>query len=309
MPQEPNLFVLGFQKCGTTTITDMLAAHPDVFIPSIKETYFFLNRAKSGVTTYKEYVREYFRAARPTHKFVGEGTPFYACDTGAMERLTEAVDMSASRFILVLRDPTKRAYSAYWHSKRLGRESLTFEQALDQEDRRVAEDKAAGESWWRFAYAGVGHYDEHVARVLRFVPRDQLLIIDDLDVIPYQTVRDRLSSFLGISAQQFPADRPQSNMASMPKSRAVQSMVIGKNPVKRFVSRIIPREMRTALGRYFLKLNSVETSYPPLNPATRDRLRAYFEPHLRATETLVGTDLSRWIGKATEPEAVLDTGR
>ena len=38
---KPSVFVLGAQKCGTTTVADMLAAQPEVFVPSVKETYFF----------------------------------------------------------------------------------------------------------------------------------------------------------------------------------------------------------------------------------------------------------------------------
>ena len=34
-------FVIGAQKAGTTTIHELLRAHSDISLPSIKETHFF----------------------------------------------------------------------------------------------------------------------------------------------------------------------------------------------------------------------------------------------------------------------------
>jgi len=37
-----NFVCIGAQKAGTTTLADILSAHPDMCIPPIKETKFFL---------------------------------------------------------------------------------------------------------------------------------------------------------------------------------------------------------------------------------------------------------------------------
>ena len=38
---NPNFFIVGAMKAGTTTLADALAAHPSVFIPPIKEPTYF----------------------------------------------------------------------------------------------------------------------------------------------------------------------------------------------------------------------------------------------------------------------------
>lgn len=38
---QPTFLVIGATQCGTTTMCDLLAAHPDVFMTSPKEPHFY----------------------------------------------------------------------------------------------------------------------------------------------------------------------------------------------------------------------------------------------------------------------------
>ena len=42
---KPSVFLLGVQKSGTTAIAGMLAEHSEIFVPSVKETYFFIDES------------------------------------------------------------------------------------------------------------------------------------------------------------------------------------------------------------------------------------------------------------------------
>ena len=85
----PNFFVLGVQKCGTTTIADVINSHPAAFIPSIKETYFFCLEANYRKGT-DAYWAEFFSPVRAGHLAVGEATPFYLCSQTALDRIAAA---------------------------------------------------------------------------------------------------------------------------------------------------------------------------------------------------------------------------
>ena len=37
----PNFMCIGAAKSGTTTLYDILAQHPDIYVPSFKEPHFF----------------------------------------------------------------------------------------------------------------------------------------------------------------------------------------------------------------------------------------------------------------------------
>ncbi|MEE9518630.1 MAG: sulfotransferase, partial [bacterium] len=38
---KPNFFIVGAPKCGTTSMTEYLKQHPDIFIPEEKEPHYF----------------------------------------------------------------------------------------------------------------------------------------------------------------------------------------------------------------------------------------------------------------------------
>lgn len=293
MDIRPNLFVLGFQKCGTTLVSDILSKHPDIFIPAIKETYFFLDDEKYG-RGFEWYLKEYFAPAKASHKWVGEGTPFYACDRAAMERLCADVDVKSARFIIVLRDPVQRAYSAYWHIKRLGMEELSFEEALEAEPARIKTAYDGAERWWRHAYKTVSSYGSHIAMLQEFLPSDSLLILLDADLRDSAQLRARLAAFLSISPNRFEAIEA-SNRASMPRFRWIQDLIIGRNPLKSLARRLIPRERRSKLAKVVLKANSIEGQYPAMHPDTAQRLRQDLEPEIRKASHLTGLDLSDWL--------------
>jgi hypothetical protein len=37
----PDFFIVGHQKCGTTAMFEMLRRHPQIYLPAVKEPWFF----------------------------------------------------------------------------------------------------------------------------------------------------------------------------------------------------------------------------------------------------------------------------
>src|SRR4051812_47367914 len=72
----PNLVIAGFSKCGTTTLFNLLATHPDVHPASTKETRYFqpvrYGEPLAPVEDYRRYFRGY-----AGQRVVMECTPDY----------------------------------------------------------------------------------------------------------------------------------------------------------------------------------------------------------------------------------------
>jgi hypothetical protein len=110
------------------------------------------------------------------------------------------------KLIVLLREPGDRAYSQYQHAVALGRETLSFEDALEAEDDRVrgevelleADQKAFSFAWWNQTYASRGLYADQLERWLARFPREQLLAIttEDFGARPAETYASVLA-FLG----------------------------------------------------------------------------------------------------------------
>ena len=133
---RPNFFVLGAPKCGTTTLHEVLMAHPHIFMTKEKEPHFF------DTDTYynrglDRYLRDHFRGAAG-FKARGEATPTYLRSGKARDRIRGDLGKDL-RFVVILRDPVKRAWSAYLQECRYGVETESFERALELEPTRLSQ--------------------------------------------------------------------------------------------------------------------------------------------------------------------------
>jgi hypothetical protein len=244
----PDFLVLGAQKAGTTALYEYLRRHPQIAGPSWKEVSFFDRHWARGGSWYRG---NFPNLARTRGKLVGEASPSYVFHPLAPERVQELVP--EARLIVLVRNPVDRALSQYNHEVALGREPLTFEDALDaeeerlrgEEERMVSDPSYFSWEWWSHTYKARGRYAEQLERWLAVFPREQLLVLpsDDLGSDPARA-HAQVLEFLGASAQR---------LDSYP--------------------RVYERE------------------YEPMRPETRERLVAEFEEPNRRLYELLGRDL------------------
>jgi len=115
---NPNLFVAGVPKAGTTSLFHYLALHSDVFPSSRKEPgYFHPFKIKDWDKNLEEYKK--FFAGHSGQRYVMEATPGYFY--GGKES-ADAINIFSpeSKIIIVLRNPVERLFSFYKYKKSLG---------------------------------------------------------------------------------------------------------------------------------------------------------------------------------------------
>jgi hypothetical protein len=193
----PDFLVLGAQKAGTTALYDYLYRHPAISGPRWKEVSFFDRHWRRGERWYRG---NFPRGAAPP---VGEASPSYLFHPLAPERVRSL--LPDARLIALLRNPVDRAFSHYQHEVALGREPLSFEDALAREDERTrgeVERMAAdpgyfSRAWWNWTYRDRGLYAEQLERWYAVFPREQLLVVatDELAAAPAETYA-RVLAFL-----------------------------------------------------------------------------------------------------------------
>jgi hypothetical protein len=195
----PDFLILGAQKTGTTALYAYLRWHPQITGPSFKEVSFFDRHYARG----ERWYRAHMPVARSA--VVGEASPSYLLHPLAPERAARMVP--GARLIALLRNPVERAFSQYQHEVVLGRETLSFEDALTQEDERMRGevDRMLGDpayfsyAWWNYTYAARGRYAEQLERWYDAFPREQVLVVltDDLAADTAGTYA-RVLDFLGV---------------------------------------------------------------------------------------------------------------
>ena len=115
---NPNLFVAGVPKAGTTSLFHYLALHPDVFPSNRKEPgYFHPFKIKDWDKNLEEYKK--FFTGHSGQRYVMEATPGYFY--GGKESADAINTFSPeSKIIIVLRNPVERLFSFYKYKKSLG---------------------------------------------------------------------------------------------------------------------------------------------------------------------------------------------
>lgn len=202
----PTFLIIGAQRGGTTSLYRYLADHPAIRPPVGKELQFFSLHLNRGTRWY----RGHFPKLQPgEHTF--EASPLYLYHPDVPARVAHV--MPDVKLIALLRDPVTRAYSHYLHNREHGTEPLSFAEALQAEERRLApaaelgfDHPEAGAAARRFSYQARGRYAEQLHRWYAHFQRGQLLVLksDDLYTRPAETYR-QIEQFIGLPAYDHPS--------------------------------------------------------------------------------------------------------
>jgi len=106
----PNFLCVGLEKCGTTTLYDLLKQHSLIGLSSHKETHFFNSNWDQGIDWYCKK----FSHCSEQHLAIGEITPAYHRCAEVIPRIQQTLGKE-TKIVLMLREPRQRAFSHYIH--------------------------------------------------------------------------------------------------------------------------------------------------------------------------------------------------
>lgn len=191
----PDALIIGAQKAGTTALYAYLRWHPQVLGPSWKEVNYFDRHYRRGERWYRGHFPNELRLRRVRDPIVAEASTGYIFHPLGAQRVASLIPQA--RLIALVRDPADRAYSHYQHEVALGRERLSFEEAIEREEERMegelermlADPDYISYAWWNYTYLARGRYAEQLERWFEVFPREQLLVVpmDDLRTAPRET--------------------------------------------------------------------------------------------------------------------------
>ena len=105
-----NFLVPGFSKCGTTTLCALLAQHPAIYIPELKEPWYF--SSNDFPEPEADYI-QHFSPALPG-QLLGEGSVSYSEHGKEDISISRIHDNNPDcRFIFIARHPLRRIESSY----------------------------------------------------------------------------------------------------------------------------------------------------------------------------------------------------
>lgn len=297
MDSRPNFFIAGAAKSGTTSLHHYVSFHPQVYMSEIKEPHYFCNDqfphefsgpgdqgfSRNRLRTLEQYIQLFEAGKDMTIR--GESSVYYLYFPHVAERIYQF--NPDAKIVLVLRNPADRAFSAYMHTVRDGRETLSFEEALHQEATR--RDMGYQPLWW---YRELGLYSIQVERYLRMFSQKQLKIIlyedlsDDTERVIYDIWR-----FLGLKQDITIDPSVRLNESGVPISRSMYNFFAKPNPVKELLKKVLPTTFHQRLGQQAKLMTLQKLS---MNETTKKNLINFYSHDMMKLQSMIERDLSHW---------------
>lgn len=301
MNTVPNFLIVGAAKCGTSSFASYLSQHPEVFMTNPKEPRFITSQFTSFpiegpkaneleswyAKTYEDYIKLFQNVKK--EKAIGEASVdnlfFYKQAIPLIKQY-----FGEPKIIILLRDPVKRAFSAYSHLVRDERESLSFEEALEKQDERRNKN-------WEFLYSyidGSRYYEQVKAYLDNF--QDVLIIkTEDLHKNPHEVFKTTFS-FLDINPNFEVNQTIRYNESGMPKSRFIYNFFQKDSKLRKALQPItrtlIPSTTRKILSN---KIQSQNLKKIKMEEETKRELYKIFKEDILKLQKLTKVDFSDWI--------------
>jgi len=311
----PNFVIVGERKSGTTALCHWMA-HPDVYMHPREDMNYFIEDEILVTTTWRDGPADPQRWER-THsaeqyaslftevegqRAIGEKSADLFFWRPAHERMVRL--LPEARFIVLLRDPVKRAWSHYLDelAKGDGREALPFADALAAESERSARSAYAR---LHLSYRARGYYDEVMRDFLAHVPRERLLVLtlEQMGAAPRETL-EAVYRFIGVDPnvglEMAGTRHNEAGDTNVPRRWARWPAVrpiagayhhLSARLIERFLSDPVRRQ-RAKNAAYLPFLQSGKRL--KMSPEIRAELARDFTPHVRALEELLGREFPEW---------------
>lgn len=294
----PNFLHVGAAKTGTTSTYFYLRQHPEIFMSSKKGPEFFVSRFRNGhgrgpgdgakqtVSDEADY-RALFEQAGDA-RVIGESSVSY------LYHHEEAIPLIRSwlgdpAILITLRNPADLAFSSFIHLSRQGRETLTFEAALEAESERV------DQAWhYHWHYRRLGLFARQVEAYRKHFSRVHIFLLEDLEKDPVACMQS-LYRFLGVDSEFVPDTSVRYNQGGLPRSRLLYRLLMSGGKTRpgnlAGADRILDEQL---LLRWRERLRSRVLDRQSPNNATREALLATYRGDVQKLEALLDRDLSGW---------------
>ncbi len=312
---QPAFLCIGFQKCGTTTMYDLLRQHRGIVLTrDVKEPMYYRVKGFRAIGGKQWYENRYFGHIRPGDTRVcGEinaGLAFTHC----AEKIGADFPRD-TKLIFMMRNPVDRCYSAYKYFGALGflpmadvEYDLRYGHAegFDHYVRRVLDDpyqrSAIMKKRLKYLCFSQGNYSQCIQEFLRYFPRENMkFIVFEEFVRDQQGVCRALYDFLGVDDDPTVQYDLRSNEGVLRAASPLHSKIrVSDGGIHYFfhefldLSRRLPSAYRwydTMHRKLQSKCIVEETDFSGMKPETRARLEQYYRRQVRGVEKLMHRDL------------------
>jgi hypothetical protein len=295
-PPTLSVMIAGAQKSGTSSLNTYLGTHPATRVTrepahgESPELVYFLRPDRFGGKIPWSYL--YGEDLRGT--LVGKSAGLMYDDEAIARLRAHFPDVDVA---VILRDPVRRAFSAYQHNRRRGLEpATTFEEAIQDGPTRFPE---GDERRFRCAYIEWSCYADYLPHLYATFGREKVhvLLFEQFVQDPRGCVTALVES-VGLDPDEFPDEVGHVNVSGRARSQALARALRTGRPATRLARRVLPLGFRHYVHGRLVELNTATDSRvgEQLDPRTARRLRERFAESDARLGAMLGRDLGQFWG-------------
>lgn len=286
--KKTDFFIVGAAKSGTTSLAHYMNEHPEVQMSEIKEPNYFsfeevdaqkLHSDGKIIRTEKEYHALF---SGHTEKVWGEASVSYLFYPKVASRIY-AYNPHA-RIIILLRAPSKRAFSHYSMDRRLGLVDMDFEDILNK---RGNNPKL---NIYYQQYIELGFYSPQVSRYFQIFGEENVSVNLMSDFITNPSgFTQQIYAFIGVDSNFCPEkfDRHNAHIAS--DNKLIQRMYRSKI-IRKSVKKLSSPALRDFIRKIAFKPGKTDV----LKPEVNQQLKDLYRDDVLKLEALLNRNLNEW---------------
>ncbi|ACB49489.1 putative sulfotransferase [Crocosphaera subtropica ATCC 51142] len=291
----PNFLIVGIQKAGTTSVYNYLKQHPQVYLSPLKETNFLekdwpqlieqghqFNPKK--IATFEQY-KNLFEGV--TNEIaIGEISPNYLFHYKTSTELIKRY-VPHAKLIAILRNPVERAISDYLMHVREAQSNRSLKEQI-----QYRADKSFVITKGKY-YQPVKYYFEQFSQ-----EQVSIFLYDDLRKDSQKFIQD-IYKTIGVNPDFEPDTSRKSQVAQVPKNKAVNNLLVRKNPIRSLsaslLKPLLSEKKRQQVRSFLIGMNSKSKEEIDSFDEEKQLLLNLYRDDILKLQDLIDRDLSPWL--------------
>ena len=296
MSKNPNLFIVGAAKSGTTSLHNYLDQHPDIYMSRFKEPHFLINneigcdRIPSGISDEKDYYNLFLNGFNA--KYRGESSVMYLMYPEIVIPKINNKFGSDSKIIIMLRNPVDRAYSGYQHVKRfnINETSIDFKFAWNISEERYFSKKNMTPA---SRHKELGLYYKQVKLYLNKMKNVHIIIYDDY-LNDFNKEIKSVFDFLGLKHIKVDSNKKHMVGGWEWKNNNFKRLLYSDNWIKSSLKFLIPfNKIRNYISAKFIQREKLKVKV--ISNSDSKMLKLFYKEDVKLLSKLLKRDLNYWV--------------
>lgn len=288
---KPSFICIGAQKAGTTTLQDILAQHPDIYLSPTKEIKYF-HRDEHYSRGMKWYLNHFVEAL--PHQKIGDITPDYILYKETAQRIYNDLGKDI-KIIVLLRNPVSRTFSQFNFHKAAKVEQEDDFRNMIKNYSVLDLENATFINWYTPSYyIERSLYYNQLKRYYELFPKKNIhvALFEELFGEKREIELDKLFKFIGIQ-KLTNLEVKHSHATRIPKKNLFTKTVTKLKEIKQVIKLLLPIKFYVSFRNYIVRLTSKKPE--KLDDVFKKELfHVYFDKDVQQLEKLINKDLSIW---------------